>query len=61
MNIIKKIFNRLKAECVWAKWDSTHDLYIIVEIRYSCISLLMWGGKYQSFVIWQLYLSTIQR
>lgn len=62
MNIIKKIFNRLKAECVWAKMG-----FYTRFVYYRRNPLLVYkpshvgGGRYQSFVIWQLYLSTIQR
>lgn len=61
MNIIRKIFNRLKTECIWAKMG-----FYTRFVYYHRKPLLVYkptnlGGKYRNFVIWQSCLSIIQR
>lgn len=62
MNIIKKIFNRLKAECIWAKMGF-YTRFVYYHRKPLLVYKLtnMGGDKYRNFVIWQLFLSIIQR
>lgn len=62
MNIIKKIFNRLKAECIWAKMGFyTRFVYYHRKPLLVYKPTNMGGNKYRNFVIWQSFLSIIQR
>ena len=52
MNIIKKIFNRLKAGCIWAKMGF-YTRFVYYRRNPSLVYKPSHvGGKYQTFVIW---------